>query len=317
MTALARISSFTGRDTQPDALSSPSVAARARHHVEPTPRPPSITRPRSRHPSVGATTSSVRSRAVELTGIWRATEADDDLRRDGDRPRRRRQRRGPRSTVPGHWRNHPEFASQRRSAAVPPPVLGAGARLRPPAVGDARRRLLPGRRVARRRLPRRPRGLLHPAHVRHHRAVADRRRARPRGRGGLPAAAQPPRTSATSPACSSTGTASTATGTPAASGARCASTTPARCASTGSACCAATPTRRARTCCFYARLDCDDRRRVTRAHARRRPSDRRIRAIARRRAQRGQLEPRHRRTRALWWPRSLGDQPLTDDVASR
>ena len=45
---------------------------------------------------------------------------------------------------------------------------------------------------------------------------------------------------------------------------------------------------------FYARLDCDDRRRVRVRTLDRRPPDRRVRAVARRRPQRRQLEPRHR-----------------------
>ena len=209
--------------------------------------------------------------AVELTGSGGSTAGRRRPAPRRDRPRRRR-RHWAEIQVPGHWRNHPEFADHdgpllhRRRFTAPEPEP------RPPALGDARRDLLPGRRLARRRLPRRPRGLLPPAHVRHHRAVADRRRARAGGRGGVPAATRCTAASARSPACSSTGMASTATGTPADCGARCASTTPARCGSTGSACCAATPTRRGRTCCFYARLDCDDRAPCPRPHARRRPS---------------------------------------------
>ena len=60
-------------------------------------------------------------------------------------------------------------------------------------MADARRDLLPGRRLARRRIHRRSRGVLHAAHLRHHRALAHRRRARGRDRGRVPAAAQPSR----------------------------------------------------------------------------------------------------------------------------
>ncbi len=66
------------------------------------------------------------------------------------------------------YRTRFELEPRRRTASV---------------VRHARRRLLPGRRLARRRLPRRPRGLLLPAQLRHHRPVAPRRRARARGRG--------------------------------------------------------------------------------------------------------------------------------------
>ena len=47
-----------------------------------------------------------------------------------------------------------------------------GPRRGPPRLADLRRPLLPGRRVARRRLPRRHRGLLRPAHLRGHRRAA-------------------------------------------------------------------------------------------------------------------------------------------------
>ena len=50
---------------------------------------------------------------------------------------------------------------------------------------------------------------------------------------------------------------------------------------------------------FYARLDCDDRRRVRVRTLDGRPPDRRVRTVARRRPQRRQLEPRHREPGAV------------------
>ena len=117
-----------------------------------------------------------------------------------------------------------------------------------PALDHVRRHLLPGRRLARRRLPRRPRGLLLPAQLRRHRPVAHRRRARAGRRGDVLPRSAARAAGATSPACSSTPRPSTGTGTRAGCGDRCASTTPARSASIASACCAATPTRPAPTC---------------------------------------------------------------------
>ena len=66
---------------------------------------------------------------VDLTGAWRATPATDDLRRDaigldvddGDWPEIR---------VPGHWRDHPEFADSdgpllyRHTFTMPEPATG-------------------------------------------------------------------------------------------------------------------------------------------------------------------------------------------------
>ena len=68
-------------------------------------------------------------RAVELSGIWRATEADDDLRRgaiglDTD------DSAWEQIDVPGHWRNHPKFAASdgpllyRHRFAAPGPDTG-------------------------------------------------------------------------------------------------------------------------------------------------------------------------------------------------
>ena len=103
-----------------------------------------------------------RSRGVrQLAEGWRAAAADDHLRRsyteadfdDADwHP----------INVPGHWRSSAAFADSdgpllyrcRFDAAAP----DAGA----PGLVDVRRPLLPGRRLARRRLPGRHRGLLRP-----------------------------------------------------------------------------------------------------------------------------------------------------------
>ena len=75
----------------------------------------------------------------------------------------------------------------RRPAALPAPLRRDAARPRAGARWlTLRRALLPGRRLARRRLPRRHRGLLLPAHLRGHRGAARPRRARPRRRGDLP-----------------------------------------------------------------------------------------------------------------------------------
>ncbi len=62
-------------------------------------------------------------------------------------------------------------------------------------MGHPRRDLLPGRRLARRRLPRRSRGLLLPSQLRRHVAVPVRRRPRPGRRGHLRAATRDLRTS--------------------------------------------------------------------------------------------------------------------------
>ena len=93
----------------------------------------------------------------------------------------------------------PAVRRQRRPAALPHALR---ARRRAPTGGatgvDARRRLLPGRRLARRRLPRRPRGLLLPPHASTSPSLARLGdRARPGRRGGLPAASATARRSAT------------------------------------------------------------------------------------------------------------------------
>ncbi len=66
-------------------------------------------------------------------------------------------------------------------------------RARTPALVDVRRHLLLRRRLARRRLPRRHRGLLRAPLVRSHRRAVGPRRPRPRTRGRVPAATRPHR----------------------------------------------------------------------------------------------------------------------------
>ena len=95
--------------------------------------------------------------------------------------------------VPGHWQNTAKFATSNGPLMYRTRFTRADPGRRPAAMGDPRRDLLPGRRLARRRLPRRPRGLLLPPLVRHHRPQPVRRRARPRRRGHLRAADDPDR----------------------------------------------------------------------------------------------------------------------------
>ena len=70
-------------------------------------------------------------------------------------------------------------------------------------MGHPRRDLLPGRRLARRRLPRRPRGLLLQSQLRRDVAVTVRRRPRAGGRGDVRTAGGHRPDAGTSPACSS------------------------------------------------------------------------------------------------------------------
>ena len=151
---------------------------------------------------------------MDLSGTWRAALADDDLRREAVQPEYDDDGwepiAGPRSLAVGAGLRR--RATARSSTA--PASTSSAARDERPALAGPRRALLPGRRVARRCLPRRPRGLLLPPRLRHHRpgrpvvrALAVRR-----GHVHTRSATGPP--SATSPASSSTGTASTPTGTP-------------------------------------------------------------------------------------------------------
>ena len=94
--------------------------------------------------------------------------------------------------MPGHWRSSAAFADQRRPAPVPRgPSTPRRPERRPPVVADLRRPLLPGRRLARRGLPRRHRGLLLAAHLRGHRRPPGPVRAPPRRRGHLQPADRP------------------------------------------------------------------------------------------------------------------------------
>ena len=116
------------------------------------------------------------------------------------RPRRRRpapRRRSPwtSTTTAGSPSRCPATGAARppsptataRSSTAPASSSRPARRGRPP-LGRARRHLLPGRRVARRRLPRRPGGLLLPPRLRDHRPGPPRRRARAGRRGHLRAA---------------------------------------------------------------------------------------------------------------------------------
>ena len=98
----------------------------------------------------------------ELTDGWRAEVADHHLRR---RLRRARCSTTARLAPGARARSLALVARarhERRPAAAPLPVRGRGAGPGAACVVDLRRPLLPGRRVARRRLPGRHRGLLLP-----------------------------------------------------------------------------------------------------------------------------------------------------------
>ena len=221
-------------------------------------------------------------------------------------------RRGPTIEVPGHWRNARAVRRQRRPVALPQALRARRRARRAAPVRDVRRHLLPGRRVARRRLPRRPGGLLLPPHVRHHRAVPARPRARAGRRGRLPAATQPHGRSATSPASSSTGTAWIRRGTRVGCGGRCASrrTGPVRIDRWRVLCRDANDTRAHLR--LHARLDSDAA--AHRAHPH--PGRRRSCSTSTSSRWPGGLnevdwnldidDPR------LWWPWTLGEQELTD-----
>ena len=103
------------------------------------------------------------------------TSSEPRPREDVRRARLRRRRRGPTCRVPHHWRTR-----ARRSPSSDGPLLYRR-RLRRDATGPAtatalvpraRRHLLLRRRVARRRVPRRDRGLLRPPRVRGHATAA-------------------------------------------------------------------------------------------------------------------------------------------------
>ena len=177
-------------------------------------------------------------------------------------------------------------------------------------MGDVRRRVVPGRRVARRGVSRRPGGLLHPAQFRHHRSQPVRRRTRPRHRGHLHPAETTFAIAATSPACCSSRSGSTGRSTREGCGAPSGSTTPGRCASIDCVCSVATPTPAAPTCASPARLDSDAQRPIgIRTLIDGVPHAETTHVVA---SGDNDLEwSLDLADPALWWPRSLGDQPLT------
>ena len=247
---------------------------------------------------------------VDLSGQWRANVADDERRRsavgldylDDDWPE---------IEVPSHWRNLEPFADNDDAL-----IYRKRFDLDAAAAGQApfrhpRRRVLPGRRVARRRVPRRSGGLLLPAQLRHHQPLAPGHRARAGGRGGLPAAAEPEGEANHHRRVPELGRAWTRRGTRAVSGAPCGSRPPARCESTVGASCAATSTTPAPTFGFTPGSTATRRERCGSA-----------------RASTASLLEQHEQSLAgglnevdwnldindprLWWPWSLGDQELTD-----
>ena len=118
------------------------------------------------------------------------------------------------SPCPGHWRSDPAFADSDgpvvyRTVFNDPGAFGPGherrGRRAPPHLARARRHLLHERRLARRHLPRRHRGLLLPAPARDHRAGRGPVRARAGRRGGVRAAVGSPRQAQPDRRCSRTG----------------------------------------------------------------------------------------------------------------
>ena len=169
-TALRRTSSLTGRDCQPDSRSWPRVAGR---EDMPGTLPPSFP---SLPPRVATSIDRVRSPGPGLRSgrVWTCPA--------------RGARRSPTTTCAAT----PSNPSTTTAAGSRSPCPGTGGRRRPsptrdgpliyrtrfeldtgperrPPLARARRHLLPGRRVARRRLPRRSRGLLLPPRLRDHR----------------------------------------------------------------------------------------------------------------------------------------------------
>ena len=128
---------------------------------------------------------------MELPGPWVAAEANDDIRRNGigldpvgaewseiD--------------VPGHWQQHAKFASSDGPVLYRTNFHAPRTGRRTSPLGHVRRRVVPGRRLARRCLSRRSRGLFRAPQLRHHRSQPARRRTRSRHRGHLRAAARRP-----------------------------------------------------------------------------------------------------------------------------
>ena len=217
----------------------------------------------------------------------------------------------PRGRRPGPLALGRRARQERRTDPVPPALRPAAPRRRQAPLDHVRRDLLPGGRVARRRLPRRSGGLLLPAQLRRHRPVAARRRPRARRRGDV------------QPRVGHDRSAQHHRPLPALRGrrpglepgrhlaARCSCTTPVRSSSTGCASCAATPTRPAPT------SGC------TPASTATRPGPSALRTSAD-----GVVvgETEHPLAAGaneidwsldvdrpqLWWPHALGDQPLTE-----
>ena len=158
------------------------------------------------------------------------------------RPRLRRRRLGAGRGARATGAATPGVRRQRRAADLPHPLRARAGRGGGPPLGRARRPLLPGRRVARRRLPRRPRGLLLPARLRDHRAGPPRHRARAGRRGDLRAARRQHQEARHDRRLPALRLRSTRAGTRAACGGRCGSSAAARCASAACACCAPRPT---------------------------------------------------------------------------
>ena len=241
--------SASARDPARTSSGPPAAGPSSRHHrtarldlqdERASSRSVRATRTRPARPSVAC-------RVVELSGSWRALAADDELRRDGigldvdDSDVAE-------VDVPGPLALGDPAGQERRADPVPPALRPAGPRRRQAPLDHVRRDLLPGRRVARRRLPRRSGGLLLPAQLRRHRPVAARRRPRARRRGDVQ-----PRVGHDRPAQHHRPVPALRGRRPGlepgrhlATGARLRHR--ARSSSTGSACCAATPTRPAPTC---------------------------------------------------------------------
>ncbi len=137
------------------------------------------------------------TQGISLSGTWRAAPADEADPRDYHDPAFD-DSSWALATVPGHWRSNPAFADTdgpvlHRTAFTGPGAVRAGGRElagcrprgRPAVVARARRDLLHERRLARRHLPGRHRGLLLPPRVRGDRGAGRKERAHPRPRGGL------------------------------------------------------------------------------------------------------------------------------------
>ena len=99
------------------------------------------------------------SATMELPGPWVAAEANDDIRRNGDRARPGRSR-VERDRRAGALAAAREVRFERRPGPVPHELPRARTGRRTSPLGHVRRRVVPGRRLARRCLSRRSRGLL-------------------------------------------------------------------------------------------------------------------------------------------------------------